>query len=193
MTPRVPTPFGRGRLSQPARVIPFRRRRLLPRLRGSLGAYAVLALCGVGALGFVAGNDPSIRAMIPALNQTAGANNLRVQFSMCGSGARFTCVVDGDTIWLQGQNLRLRSFDTPEPYTDICGGNQEVALAKRASARLLGLLNDNAFTVETFGIDGTGKRTLATIRIAGRDVGDILIEEHLARRWPDGDEWWCRL
>lgn len=39
--------------------------------------------------------------------------------------------------------------------------------------------------------DGTGKRTLATIRIGGPDVGDILIEERLARRWPDGKEWWC--
>ena len=39
--------------------------------------------------------------------------------------------------------------------------------------------------------DGTGSRTLATIRISGRDVGDILIEERLARRWPDGYEFWC--
>lgn len=53
------------------------------------------------------------------------------------------------------------------------------------------MLNSNAFTVETFGLDNTGERTLATIRIKGRDVGDILIEEQLARRWPDGDEFWC--
>ena len=64
-------------------------------------------------------------------------------------------------------------------------------MAKRASARLLELLNTNPFTVETFGRDGTGNRTLATIRIGGRDVGDILIEEGLARRWPDGHEFWC--
>lgn len=110
---------------------------------------------------------------------------------MCGSH-RVNCVVDGDTLWFEGQDLRLQSFDTPEPHTAICGGAQEVALANRARGRLLYLLNTNAFTVETFGVDGTGKRTLATLRIAGRDVGDILIEEGLARRWPDGDEWWCR-
>ena len=109
---------------------------------------------------------------------------------MCGRD-RYTCVVDGDTIWYQGVNLRLQSYDTPEPYTQICGGQAEVALAKRASARLLQLLNSNAFTVDTFGLDNTGERTLATIRINGRDVGDILIEERLARRWPDGEEWWC--
>jgi micrococcal nuclease len=61
-------------------------------------------------------------------------------------------------------------------------------LAKKASACLLELLNGKAFTVQTFGLDRTCKRTLATIIIAGRDVGDILIEERLARRWPDGEE-----
>ncbi|MGV3576334.1 MAG: thermonuclease family protein [Devosia sp.] len=89
-------------------------------------------------------------------------------------------------------SLRLQSYDTPEPYDGICGGEKEVALATRASSRLLELLNSNTFAVETFGVDGTGSRTLATIRIAGRDVGEVLIEEGLARRWPDGDEFWCR-
>jgi endonuclease YncB( thermonuclease family) len=113
------------------------------------------------------------------------------RFTMCGRD-RYTCVVDGDTIWLHGTNLRLQSYDTPEPYDGICGGQKEVTLAKQASARLLALLNASPFTVETFGLDNTGKRTLATIKIKGRDVGDILIAERLARRWPDGEEWWCR-
>jgi micrococcal nuclease len=102
-----------------------------------------------------------------------------------------TCVVDGDTVWLKGHNLRLKDFDTPEPETQICGGAAEVALAHKASARLLELLNSNRWTVETFGMDNTGKRILATISINGRDVGDFLIEERLARKWPDGHEFWC--
>tara|TARA_R110002126_G_scaffold198959_2_gene346537 strand:+ start:17023 stop:17379 length:357 start_codon:yes stop_codon:yes gene_type:complete len=117
------------------------------------------------------------------------ANERRIQLGMCGRN-RFDCVVDGDTIWLDGVNLRLQAYDTPEPYNDICGGAAEVALAKRASARLLQLLNSNSFTVETAGSDRYG-RTLATIRIQGQDVGDILIAEGLARRWPDGKEFWC--
>ena len=47
------------------------------------------------------------------------------------------------------------------------------------------------WTIERFGLDRNGRR-LATIRIGDTDVGDILIAEHLARSWPDGDEWWCR-
>src|SRR5690606_24470220 len=121
--------------------------------------------------------------------QTAQAQ-VSGQFSKCGSGTRYTCVVDGDTIWLEGENLRLEGFDTPEPYNDICGGQREVDLAHRASDRLVELLNNNTFTVQTSGADRYG-RTLATIRIDGVDVGDTLIAEGLARRWPDGEEWWC--
>lgn len=102
-----------------------------------------------------------------------------------------TCIVDGDTIWLHGTNLRLRNFDTPEPQTDICGGFKEIDLARAATDRLQALLNGNEWPIETFGRDGTGQRRLATIRIAGEDVGDILIREGLARRWPDGAEFWC--
>lgn len=118
----------------------------------------------------------------------------RVQLEMCGRNQPNTpdktCVVDGDTVWLNGMNLRLLDFDTPEPQTNICGGEREIALANQASARLLELLNTNDWTVETFGTDRYD-RTLATIRIDGVDVGDILISENLARRWPDGPEWWC--
>jgi micrococcal nuclease len=120
---------------------------------------------------------------------------LATDLEMCGNRpntADKTCVVDGDTLWLNGENIRLKDFDTPEPQTQICGGAAEVALAHQASARLLDLLNGNDWTIERFGYDSTSsRRTLATIRINGLDVGDILIAEGLARRWPDGREFWC--
>ncbi|WP_246018353.1 thermonuclease family protein [Pelagibacterium montanilacus] len=101
-----------------------------------------------------------------------------------------TCIVDGDTIWLDGENIRLEGFDTPELQSAICGGQREVELAHRASSRLQELLNTNSWTVERSGTDRYG-RTLATITIGGRDVGEWLVEERLARWWPDGEEWWC--
>lgn len=120
---------------------------------------------------------------------------LATDLEMCGNRpntADKTCVVDGDTLWLNGENIRLKDFDTPEPQTQICGGAAEVALAHQASARLLDLLNGNEWTIERFGYDSTSsRRTLATIRINGQDVGDILIAEGLARRWPSGIEFWC--
>jgi micrococcal nuclease len=115
---------------------------------------------------------------------------------ICGQNQRNTsdktCIVDGDTLWLNGVNIRLKDFDTPESRTNICGSFFEIDLARAATDRLQELLNGNAWTIETFGIDGTGKRQLATILIDGGDIGDILITEKLARRWPDGDEFWCR-
>jgi endonuclease YncB( thermonuclease family) len=104
-----------------------------------------------------------------------------------------TCLVDGDTIWIEGHKLRMAGYDTPEPATNICGGEEEVALANKATARALELLNSNRWTVEYSGnLDNTGTRELVSILIDGRDLGDILIEEHLARKWPDGDEFWCQ-
>ena len=101
------------------------------------------------------------------------------------------CLVDGDTIWIAGEKLRMEGYDTPEPQTHICGGEAEIALAHRASDRVIELLNSSDWTVEYGEPDNTGTRMLVTIRIGGRDIGDILIAEMLARSWPDGEEWWC--
>lgn len=108
----------------------------------------------------------------------------------CGSGVRYTCVVDGDTIWQDGEKIRIMGYDTPEPTTGICGGSVEVQLAHRASERLIQLLNRGIVTIERHGTDHYD-RTLAIIRVDGEDVGDILVAEGLARYWPDGPEFWC--
>ena len=119
---------------------------------------------------------------------------------MCHPGERNGpekhCVVDGDTIWFYGANLRLKDFDTPEPvaHNSKCPEGQtslENELAARASARLLELINTRPFTVEQYGVDSTGNRDEGTVRIDGVDVGDILIDEGLARKWPDGPLFWC--
>jgi micrococcal nuclease len=92
--------------------------------------------------------------------------------------------------WREHPAQGLRHTGTPNCNL---GGLAEVKLAHRASKRLLEILNGNEWTIERFGLDGTrSERRLATIRVDGRDVGDILIEEGLARRWPHGREFWCR-
>ena len=113
---------------------------------------------------------------------------------MCRSGmpkATKTCLVDGDTIWVNGVKYRLEGFDTPEPHTNLCGGRRERELATAASASLLDILNTYRWTLHPNGEVDRYQRGIATIRVNGMDVGDILVEEGLARHWPDGDEWWC--
>jgi micrococcal nuclease len=137
----------------------------------------VVFLIGIALLGFA--------FFIPSV---AASTHMKV----CKGSVRVTCLVDGDTIWIDGKKLRMTGYDTPEPTTDICGGEAEIALAHKATVRALELLNTMPWTVEYSGdIDNTGTRELVTIRIESRDLGDILIEEHLARKWPDGDEFWC--
>lgn len=110
----------------------------------------------------------------------------------CRSGKMATCVVDGDTIWLNGTKYRLEGYDTPEPETNVCGGSFERQLAKKASNRFVQLLNNNEWRLVPTGGKGHYKRDLARLYINGEDVGDILVRERLARYWPDGREWWCR-
>jgi micrococcal nuclease len=124
-------------------------------------------------------------------NQVETVTNLAICGHSQPNTSDKTCIVDGDTLWLAGVNLRLKDYDTPESRTNICGSFTEIDLANAATDRLQDLLNGNQWEIETFGMDGTGKRRLATIRIEGEDVGDILIHEGLARRWPDGPEFWC--
>ena len=111
-------------------------------------------------------------------------------FTYCVGRGRHTCVVDGDTLWLDGVKHRLKGYDTPEPLVHVCGGRKERKLAKRASSRLIELLNTKPWKIKTVGKGSLG-RALSILTIQGRDVGDILIEEGLARKWPDGHEFWC--
>lgn len=132
-------------------------------------------------------------ALLPAgcdVSSSAETTEHAGPIGYCDGGQRYTCIVDGDTIWLEGEKLRPKGFDTPESQTNMCGGRKERQLAFKAKARLRELLNNNTWTVERFGLDRY-ERTLATIKINGEDIGDILVRERLARYWPDGHEWWC--
>ncbi|WP_084620023.1 thermonuclease family protein [Devosia chinhatensis] len=108
------------------------------------------------------------------------------------NGPEKRCVVDGDTLWAGGldKSVRLETIDAPETRGNLCGGQAEASLGRQAANRLVQLLNENVATLTLNGKDRYG-RNLGTLWIAGRDVGDILISEGLARRWPNGHEFWC--
>jgi endonuclease YncB( thermonuclease family) len=79
--------------------------------------------------------------------KSGGSNNAAlashsVRFSVCISSVRITCVVDGDTIWLNGTKIRIADIDTPEIFHPRC--SHEEALGHRATSRLVELLNAGA-------------------------------------------------
>ena len=95
-------------------------------------------------------------------------------------------IVDGDTLVVDAERVRLVGVDAPELRGAHCAA--EEALARLAADRLRALTAAGALDLERRGIDRYG-RTLAVVRVAGVDVGARLIEEGYARRWPSRRGW----
>lgn len=107
---------------------------------------------------------------------------------LCGSGPRVSCVVDGDTFWFGGEKFRLAGIDAPE-VTEPC--IEARILAARSAERLRALLSTGEPSIARAGADRYG-RTLAAFSVGGRDLGDQLVAEGLARPWPGRKVEWCR-
>lgn len=100
-------------------------------------------------------------------------------------------VVDGDTVRLAGQAIRLIGFDTPETYRAQCAAERD--LGEAATDRLRDLLAQASSAQLTYRPrrDQYG-RELARLMLDGRDVADIMVWEGLARRYAGGQrQLWC--
>jgi micrococcal nuclease len=142
-------------------------------------AIASLSPLAIGFLGSVASAQPS-----------SSASSVREAFSICGSGQRITCVVDGDTFWFRGEKIRIADIDTPELSPPRCQRERERGLA--AKQRLLEILNSGQLSFRTTARDED--RFGRKLRIVYRDrrsVGDILVAEGLARKWEGSRQSWC--
>ena len=132
---------------------------------------------------------PDAQATTAALPRPSGRLVER-QFSVCGSGKRITCVVDGDTIWLEGEKIRIADINTPEVSSPACA--TEARLAAQATRRLRELLNEGPFEVRREGRDEDRYgRKLRTIHRGGQSLGDVLVSEGLAHAWKGRKESWC--
>ncbi|RED16916.1 thermonuclease family protein [Parasphingopyxis lamellibrachiae] len=113
-----------------------------------------------------------------------------IRFSMCGSGRRINCVVDGDTFWMEGEKIRILDIDTPELHPARCA--EEERLGQAAKSRLHDLLNSGAVTLHRAGRDRDRYgRLLRRVEVSGQPVGDMLIGEGLARPYAGGRRSWC--
>ncbi|MEO8175455.1 MAG: thermonuclease family protein [Sphingomicrobium sp.] len=127
---------------------------------------------------------------IGALPTHAATGSIRANFGTCHTGGGTNCVVDGDTLWLGGQKIRVADIDAPETHGPRCPAEQE--LGDRATQRLRQLLNGGAVSLQAIDrdIDRYGRK-LRIVLVDGRSVGDILVDEGLARPYAGGRRPWC--
>lgn len=120
----------------------------------------------------------------------AAVPTISVSFPLCSSGHRSTCVVDGDTFWLEGTKYRIADIDTPEVSNFGCPA--EKALGDRATARLAALLNAGPFALEPAERDEDRYgRKLRIVTRDGASLGAQLVSEGLAHRWGGPQREWC--
>ena len=165
-----------------------KRRKLRKEIALGLGAFAIVFAGGMLALNWPV-HDASLAnddQQPLALFQQASSP----QFDICGS-IRRTCVVDGDTFWLDGVKIRIADIDTPEISEPRC--DYEYQLGMRATHRLVELLNDGPFELTTIGSRDEDQygRKLRVVTRGGRSLGDQLVSEGLARTWTGRREPWC--
>ena len=131
-----------------------------------------------------------LAATVAPADPLAATDTESARFEACGRGERINCVVDGDTFWYAGEKIRVADINTPEVSRPLCP--REAALGERASARLLALLNQGAFTLETVDRDRDPYgRLLRTVTRQGESVGAVLVREGLAEEWRGRRSGWC--
>ena len=112
------------------------------------------------------------------------------QFGFCSGSVRVTCVVDGDTFWLDGTKIRIADINTPEISSPQC--SQEAVLGRRATERLRELLNAGPFALVRDGRDEDqyGRKLRVAMR-DGSSLGGQLVAEGLAHEWQGYRRGWC--
>ena len=113
------------------------------------------------------------------------------RFDFCSWSSQSYCVIDGDTIRYAGTKIRIEDIDTPEIHDYKCDSELERGL--RAKSRLLELINAGPFEIVYSGgrdEDPYGRKLRRIVR-NGLSLGELLIDEGLARRYAGGRRSWC--
>lgn len=127
---------------------------------------------------------------VPGVSRLTGGSTVSASFPICRGAVRTTCVVDGDTFWLDGLKYRIADIDTPEVSQPRCAA--EKMLGDRATRRLAELMNAGSFTLSP--ADRDADRYGRKLRILHRDgasLGGTLVSEGLAHPWGGSKQSWC--
>lgn len=185
------------------KIVKFRRRRK-PRLPKEWSGYRsrvksrtgmTLAVAGLligGGVGVgIISTSPALVANPAQWVGTINSPPSSRTFAFCHTGGGTNCVVDGDTIWMDGTKIRVADIDAPETHPPRCA--READLGSRATDRLLELVNAGPFMAEVSGGRDEDRygRKLRVLTRDGQSLGAILVSEGLARAWDGRRHPWC--
>lgn len=195
--------MGRSALAD---IVPYRRRSKAERKSHAIisrwgylpwQSFAVLLLI-VGtfaSIQFVSASTHQLsKEMQSPLDDTVGNEQVataNVSMPACSGWPRVNCVIDGDTIWYQGEKIRIADINAPETQDPQC--TYEADLGRRATYRLIELLNAGPFEIVSTGNRDEDKygRKLRLIERNGSSLGQTLVNEGLAERWQGYRSNWC--
>ncbi len=86
-------------------------------------------------------------------------------------------VIDGDTIDIAGQRIRLHGIDTPESRQTCARGEREVRCGRAATAALRRLIDNEPVSCQERDVDRYGRIVAVCLNTEGQDVGAELVRE----------------
>ena len=130
--------------------------------------------------------------MVPADPQVpeADTTSTGLIFGLCNKGGLTNCVASGDSFYLGGKTVRLAGIEAPQIYGAACP--KEAALGQTSAARLQALLNAGQLQLTEVGPDlERYGLLLRNVAVDGKDVGQAMVRDGLARNIGDLTRNWC--
>jgi endonuclease YncB( thermonuclease family) len=173
-------------------------RRLLKRMRLrkdfalAAATFAVVLVAGVFVLPLLGDPTPAARGEPTQVASVEPVPGLRGRAEDAPAPRRLR-VIDGDTLEDLAADItyRIENIDTPETGPRAqCTAERELGDRATREARALIAAAEEIQLSPTGRIDRYG-RSIAFVLIDGRDLGETLIAEGLARPWRGRREPWC--
>jgi endonuclease YncB( thermonuclease family) len=128
-------------------------------------------------------------------SQQRGSDIVSLTWSACGSSPHVSCVIDGDTIVMNGERIRLAGIDAPEnDQTCTEAAGRQYACGKASAAFLRDLLTKGNVSCQSTGKDRYG-RTLGVCEVGSLEInremvraGWALAYRHYSDRYVDDED-----
>lgn len=180
-------PFRKRKFKLPGSWQPYMGKHKQPRIwQGAVAAALIGTVIGIKS-NDIGGMPLSFLNASPAAQSPALVSTQSV--AICGNEGGVTCVVDGDTIRVSGERIRLLGIDAPEMPGHCAMGRDCVPGDPFASTNNLArLMGSGPLDIERVGMDHYG-RTLALVKAGNVDLSCGQLRNGFAiykPRWDNG-------